>query len=246
MIVIVCLILISPWIFRNHIVAGYNNFSSVASITLYRYNACMLMASKNGISFNEQQNIIDKELTKYPSQKAKAQFAAKAGINAILSDPVKYALLHLKTIPTNLLPIAGDWLRTFGVKIGGSGTLSVIRSNGIIAGIRHYFNGNWIYFFIALPAIVWLMVIYFLTVGGFLQIRKNKFRIEIIFLLGTIGYFLVVPGGAAMPRFRVPIAPMLSILAGLGWIEFPKTCSKIWSIIRKIKERSIVGNSKIR
>jgi hypothetical protein len=160
--------------------------------------------------------------------------AAKKGINIILSDPVRYALLHLKTIPTNLLPIVGDWLRTFGVNIGGSGTLSVIRSNGIIAGIRHYFKGRWIYLFIALPTVVWLTVVYFLAgIGGFLQLQENKFRIEVIFLLGTIGYFLVAPGGAAIPRFRVPIAPMLSILAGLGWIEIPKICLKILGIMKR-------------
>jgi len=217
---IVILALIGPWVLRNHFVAGYNNFSSVASINLYRYNACMLMSSQNDISFKEQQTIIDKEFSAYKTQKEKAQFAAKSGIKVILSNPVEYAALHLKTILTNLLPITGEWLKTFGIKIGGNGTLSVIRDGGIIQGIKHYFNNNWIYFFLALPTIVWLMIIYFLTAYGCLQIRSNEFRVEIIILLATIGYFLAVPGGAALPRFRVPVAPMMSILAGLGWIKF--------------------------
>lgn len=52
---------------------------------------------------------------------------------------------------------------------------------------------------------------------GIFQVRNNILRVEIVFLIGTIGYFLIVPDGAALPRFRVPIAPAISILAAMGW-----------------------------
>jgi hypothetical protein len=134
---------------------------------------------------------------------------------------VRYAWLHLKTVPPNLLPATGDLLRTFGVEIGGSGTLQVIRSRGLVAGVRHYFHGQWLWLLVMLPALALLGLLYLLGVAGAVtRLLEHKVTAFDVFLVVSLLYFLAVPGGAAHPRFRTPIMPILAILAGVasaGW-----------------------------
>jgi hypothetical protein len=211
-------LLLAPWLVRNARQTGYSHFSSVGAVNLYRYNACLLLASNNGIDFAEQQSKIDAEFAKLGSQQAIANYAAKEGMKAILSSPVRYAWLHLKTVPSNLLPATGDLLRTFGVEIGGAGTMQVIRSQGLVAGVRHYFQGQWLWLLVMLPALALLGLLYLLAaVGAVTRLLEHKATAFDVFLVVTLLYFLAVPGGAAHPRFRTPIMPILAILAGVGW-----------------------------
>jgi 4-amino-4-deoxy-L-arabinose transferase-like glycosyltransferase len=211
-------VLLAPWVVRNARQTGYPHFSSVGAVNLYRYNACLLLAERNGIGFAEQQGKIDAEFARLGSQQAIANYAAKEGVKAILSCPVRYAWLHLKTVPTNLLPATGDLLRTFGVEIGGSGTLQVIRTQGLVAGVRHYFHGQWLWLLVMLPALALLGLLYLLAAtGAVTRLLEHKVTAFDVFLVVTLLYFLAVPGGAAHPRFRTPIMPILAILAGVGW-----------------------------
>jgi hypothetical protein len=126
--------------------------------------------------------------------------------------------LHTKADASNLLPAVGDWLNFFGCEVGGNGTMAVIHSDGVVAGVRHYFGGKLWAACLAIPFCVWLGITYLLAVCGIgSQLRQRKQLALHMFLLLTIGYFLLVPGAPSHPRFRVPIMPLVALYAGIGW-----------------------------
>lgn len=210
-------VLLLPWHLRNRAQTGFAGFSTVAAVNSYRYNACMLLAEQNGIPFAEQQARIDAEFSALADARAVAEFARREGWRAIASRPARYAVLHLRTIPRNLFPAVGDLLQTFGVRVGGSGTLAVLQTQGLVAAVRHYFSGRWAWAVAVLPCVLWLgLVCGLAAVGGWMLIREH-WRQPAVWLTGLAAlYFLVAPGGAAHPRFGVPLMPLISVLAAGG------------------------------
>ena len=214
-------VLCSFWGLRNKSVANYSGFSSVSSINLYRYNACLIMAHKENKTFKEKQLEIDKEFSGLSSQNAIYLYAKKRGIEEILKSPFLYGYLHLKASLNSFAPASGDYLRFYGAEIGGNGTLAVINSKGYLAGVKHYFGGSYFCLLLILPLFVMLLMAYLLTLLGFLRALQNKQNLVYYgFLAVTLFYFLFVGGSASHPRFRVPVAPVFSSMAALGYFYF--------------------------
>ena len=261
--IIPLLLLLGFWSTRNYIQTNYFGLSTVSKINLYRYNACALLAKKNNSSFLIEQKKCDKILSNYKTQKEKADYSQQKGIETIIEHPFKYLLIHTKSCINTLLPAIGDLYQIVGIKIGNSGTLAMINSYGIVQGIKSYFNGKWILFFISLPLVLVLFIKYILSLFSCILItidfskkyianlnsksvnrksrscgmnfNKSKFTkpkewactlgcisniksFNHIILFMIILYFLFAPGPASTPRFRVPIAPLLSIYAGNGLV----------------------------
>jgi hypothetical protein len=214
-----------PWIIRNTVVAGAPVFSTVSSINLYRYNACLLYADSEGIGFGDAQSRISAELSAAGDQAEAGRLAQQRGIKIILGKPLRYAYLHLKTVPLNFAPAGGELLRTFGITVGGSGTLAIIHSDGLIKGISHYLNGNWWTLALIIPETIGLLLLYAAAGIGacFLIFRTDRqTAIFAVALLLLLGYLLFVPGGAAHPRFRVPASPILAVLAAAALVRIRK------------------------
>ena len=206
------------WSTRNYITAEFAGYSTVSSINLYRYNGCALLAKQNNTTFTIQQQKCDKELDKYPLQSAKAKFAKAQGLKVILNAPFSYAIIHLKADLNNLLPASGELFNIAGAELGGNGTLAIINSEGIISGVKHYFKGKWWLIFIAAPMIILLGLIYLFTLIATFKIttKQPEQRPVILLYIIIIAWFLLVPGPASHPRFRVPISPLLALLAASG------------------------------
>ncbi len=215
------LAVIGLWTLRNSQSANYNSFSSVGSINIYRYYACSILAKDNNITFAEQQAICDANLDAAGSQVQKAKYAILNGAPVLKSSPVRYLFMHLKANCNTLLPAIGDFYAILGKNIGGKGTLSVINSKGLVAGIKHYFDGNWGLFILALPLIGILLVKYILTTtGSVIQLTSTRINPTMVMYILFILYMITVPGTVSHPRFRVPIEPLLSLFAAIGLCKF--------------------------
>ena len=217
-------VIIGGWTVRNKKVANYAGFSSVGAINIYRYYACALMASNNHISFTEQQAVCDANLAKLSTQQERADFSLREGLAEIKKAPFKYLYLHLRSDMNTLLPAVGDLYRLFGIEIGGKGTLGVINSQGIAAGVKHYFSGNWGLFFLALPLVFILLGKYLAAGAGVVACFKPSFNLTLCFYLAVIIYFVAVPGAVSHPRFRVPVEPLLSLFAAAGIVFIVRLC----------------------
>ena len=208
-------LLLAPWYIRNAVRTGEPpHFSTVSAYNMYRYNACMLLARENDLTFAQQQALIDEELSHRESQAAGARYAAWEAWKVISERPFLYVGMHMATVPVNLLPAGGELLQTYGVEIGRSGTLGVARDAGVMAAVKYYFEGKWGWLAVLLPVIVLLAVIYgFALVGMLHGLRIRYLRAGVIFLGLLTVYFMLAPGGASHPRFRMPAMPLLAILA---------------------------------
>jgi len=213
---VICYGILLGWGLRNYFETGYIGISSVSAINTYRYNACALEAKLQNKPFLEMQKIFDEKLNSFKTQKEQAEFSSETGWKIILEHPLEYSIIQLKTSLNALLPSSGDFARAFGVKIGDSGTLSVINSQGIVAGINHYFSGNLSLFLILLPLSILLVIEYILAlIGSVFSLMKSD-KALIILLLITALYFIFVGGPASTPRFRIPAEPIIFIFAVYG------------------------------
>lgn len=222
-----------PWVARNRAVADYSGFASVSAINLYRYNATLVNAHLTGVPFQTAFGQADVELAKYETQQEKAAFAMAEGKRVLAENLPLAVWLHLKADVNNLLPAVGDWLNFFGASVGGNGTMAVIHSGGLLAGVRHYFGGSLWAAAAALPFAVGLLLTYFLVLLGVgVELRARRQLLLHLTLLLTIGYFLLVPGAPSHPRFRVPVMPFLSIYAGVGGAWLATTVGRRWRACR--------------
>lgn len=213
--------------FRNYTSTGYLGFSTVSSITLYRYNACAILAKQNNITFAEQQDICDSKLSEFKNQAERAKFAKSEAFKIIFSTPVLYAYLHLKGNINNFLPSTGHLLKSLGYDIGGRDTLRTINSKGIIAGIKCYFNGQWSLFIIAILLALILFIKFILLLLFFLIRWRKLFYLKHLFYILIMLYFLMLTGPDSHPRFRVPMEILISIYAGAGLVTLVLLKNKI-------------------
>jgi len=190
--------------------------STVSSLNLYRYEAAALEASRTGLSFAEQQALFDARLADFETQAEQAHFAFREGLEICREAPFRLMAIHVRSDFAAFLPAAGEFLRTFGVDVGGRGTLGVLRDRGLLAATRHYFGGNLeAAVFGGLCAVVLFLKYVAVCIGVLASSRRKMADIHRL-LLTALVYFLFIPGPVAHPRFRVPVEPILSIHAGIG------------------------------
>lgn len=216
---------VAPWMLRNYAAAGYGKLSSVADFNLFYNNASALVEAHPQVQLNEGQ----RELLALPARSpaswpdvktlndpAFVNRCRREGLAILTAHPLRYAGVHLRTTLNVLLPAATDVLEVAGVTAGGKGTLGVLRREGLLAAIRHYFGGALWPLWLCVPLMLLTGVKFAgAAIGAVRHLRWNM-RAEIWLIFLTILYFALVPGPVAHARFRVPIAPLLSVAAGAG------------------------------
>ncbi|NOY82667.1 MAG: hypothetical protein GXP31_16845 [Kiritimatiellaeota bacterium] len=214
-------LVLGGWTLRNGLRAGYWGVSTVSALNLYRYEAAALEATRAERPFAVQQALFDERLGRTESQADQARTALREGLRTIGRAPFRMLAIHLRANLGALLPAAGEFLRTFGVDVGGHGTLGVLHDRGVFAAARHYFGGNLPAAAFGLACALLLGLKYIAAGAGILATFRSGRKTSDTdrLLLAALAYFLLVPGPAAHPRFRVPIEPVLSVYAGLGMIR---------------------------
>ena len=179
---------IGSWILRNQWVGGVPVLSTVQGINLYYHRAAVLLAEQEQISIDEARLRLREQLK-------------NTEVNESLDPRQEYDRMEKAAREVIL---ASPW--------------KYIRLH--VQGARQLFSpqdktppwttdtGHWI-------EVVFLFVLYSLALAGLLQaLRYNCFPALLLVLI--IIYFTVLSGPEAYPRFRVPMMPAISLLAGLG------------------------------
>jgi len=216
------LLIVAPWTLRNHLVGGYPGFSSAAQVNTFHYEAPAVVARTRGISPAEAREHLDDELQRVlqdvasptPGQVAAAKGAV--GGEVLRDHPGLWVATHLKTSLATLLPGITGVLEVLGVTTGQRGTLEVLQTRGLQAAVRHYFGGATWAFWLCLPAVALLVCKYvFVLVCGVRALRGGAGAWVMLLVVVAL---IFVAGPAATPRFRVPVAALLSVLAAAGWV----------------------------
>jgi len=234
-IVIAC---IAPWVFRNATVADYWGFSSFATESMYWYSAAEIEARQQNKPVGEiRKQFEDAESRLYATRwdnyvsgqapDTSSVFDTPGGLarwrwdkarEIILAHPWEFLDIHLRGDLAFWLPDATEALEVLGYTSGGKGTLDVLHRQGLIAAAKHYFGDNTTAMALAGAMVVLLLIRYAgIVLCGLWRLRPHMSAGGWLCLLLVLTAWLL-PGPANHPRFRVPVEPILSAVAAMGWL----------------------------
>jgi hypothetical protein len=104
----------------------------------------------------------------------------------------------------------------FGVTQGGRGTLDVLNRQGVIAAVKHYFDGKYGVLLLLAPLLAVVVVTYFGFAWQLLSwIRGGEWYL-LLMALGFVAYYLVIAGPVVMPRYQLPALPFMCTMAAMA------------------------------
>ena len=195
-----------PWTLRNRAVGGYTGFSAVASRNLYFYVAGDEMAQAQHLSLEQWQQQVGKDdparwLRLHPelqgsSTAAQSQWLHRQAMQEIAAHPGRLAL---------------SWLRGELRLLVAPGTTQLFRLLAVPPGwawrwpVEAVFAG-------------YLVLVYGLAALAVVR-RRLPMPQRVLLLLLVAGFLAVSGGGQAISRLRLPVMPMLCLLAGCSFAE---------------------------
>jgi 4-amino-4-deoxy-L-arabinose transferase-like glycosyltransferase len=239
---ILCLL---PWMLRNISVVGSPTLSTISSYNLLFYEANSLEANSRHISetavreenkVRVAQMLVERGWANNEGNRARVESILANQI--ILADPVRFLYVHLKSDLNGLLPDVTGPAEILGVTVGGKGTLSVINQYGILAAIKNYFGDQTWLLGLMLPLVIFLSLVYLFFIVGTIDLLRRHQWFALLILFMPVLYFLILPGAASLPRFRVPAMVYLCLLAGGG-------LQTTWVTWRRVIKRKRTGNNKV-
>lgn len=207
-------LVVLPWSLRNLSAHGKFAFSGVGERTFFNFNMAQVKAEAEGTTRDQAAG----ELGTSASD-------LEDSLRIIARYPRAFALEQGKGLFRTLLGLeAGSWARLLGYPealrsglgivssfLDGELALAVSRVRSVMADPQ---TGPIL--MLALVAEMLTILLYALT--AVLLIRGGaKGNWGAILLIWTIVALVAVPGAAGQARFRIPIEPLLAILAAGGW-----------------------------
>ncbi len=217
------LVLLGAWQVRNVRVSGSAEFSQTKNVNLFRYRAAGVVALRDGISFEAAQDRVLREIEqRYPHLEG-IRFLEAAGAEGrriVRAEP----WLAMRTVAEGfarmmLAPGENALLHVVGVD-QPSGPAGDLLRGDVPTFLRAWVVGRPGEFLLFALALVHLVVTYGLAMialwGWSGQTRAA--RLLVVAAAFLTGYLVLLASGPeAYPRFRAPIAPLLAILAGVGF-----------------------------
>jgi len=228
---------VAPWVARNAIVADYWGFSSFATDSMYWYSAAEIEARQQGVPVEQVREQFDEAESRAPvaadlatrpemgtapcdlTPGGLARYRWAKACEIIFAHPWQYAEIHLRGDAAFWLPGATEALEVMGYTSGGKGTLDVLHRQGIVAAAKHYFGGNTTAMVLA-GVMVGILLIRYLGVVlcGLWRLRLSKMTAGGWLCVLLVVTACLLPGPANHPRFRVPVEPILSVAAAIGYL----------------------------
>jgi 4-amino-4-deoxy-L-arabinose transferase-like glycosyltransferase len=230
----VTLLILGIWVVRNRTVIQLPTISTISADSMLYYNAASLVANQTGQNERDVRQDLGMQVDSLLNTRGlldtaanRSRLTSELGKQIILSDPVSYAYVHLKSDLNSLLPDT-DLLEILGITSGQKGTLDFIKQHGLWAGIVYYFDGAYGLIFLLVPFILLLCLVYigFLVGTARLLWQRKFFPLAVLAL--PILYGILFPGSASNPRFRVPVMPFMVIIAAYGLVYL----DQIWRVRR--------------
>jgi len=206
------MVFILPWQVRNYRVHGQFTLSDVSRVTIENYMMANVVAEVNGISRNEAVALIDAQPdpASYRIQFIKAHLPIffKVQSRGIIRTFVAVSYPSWAEEMTGIRPPSTGVIQNF--KLDTASLVELLKSNlwlwlGITA--------------LAISAVMYVMgavsVWHFFT-----RYRQEPIFPLVVVTVITTAYLMLSPLGQGDARFRVPVEPLLALLAGL-WFYTP-------------------------
>ena len=138
--------------------------------------------------------------------------------SVIKKYPASFIITHLPQWQI-MLPDVPTVSENMGFSSSGRGTLGVLRQNGLIAAVKHYFSDGGAWLIIALSPMLFFTALGYL--GGFIFLVQGLFDFKnkwmYIILWGALSfYYIFLPGPVIMPRYQLPA--LIFIFASVAYL----------------------------
>lgn len=218
-----CGLVVIPWMYRNSRVMELFTVSTISEYNLLYYNAASVLGDSgqptpdvmNKLKDQVQQLLSERGLP--DTETNNTRIYSELGKKIILSDPVRYMMVHFVTDLDGLYPDT-ELFRIFGVTTQPdySETLS---SQGAIAVVKMLKKepASTIWALILILALNLPLLASYAGWGAasFTMVANKQYH-HLVFLSMPIFYSLLLPGVVSYSRFRVPAVPFIDILAAMG------------------------------
>ena len=221
---LVCFIVVAPWLSRNKIVFGSPFLSTVSWHNFLTDRAAGVYAVKEGISFAEAEQILLKKAeSTFQGDREKdyinyKRFQGRMGVSIVLDHPFIY-LRNTAVSMFNILfkPIRSTVDLQLGFKDKGThltpwGEKEELSLLSRLLKMTSNFTIILVVIQLLMLIILWISFAYGIVI---FFVKKDYLSFGIITLI--IAYFSIISAGpVAYARHRVPILPFLAIGSGIG------------------------------
>lgn len=210
-----------PWMLRNEVLGAGFKVSTVSGSTLRYHNIPTMLARQTGESaetirqrFIAEDHAIFNADSRYATEAARDAHRAKEGFKYIKADPLGYARAHLRW--ETLYPDVSTFCENMQVTQTGRGTLDVLTREGVVAAIKHYFDGQMWVFYLLTPLLCFTLLVYAgCAVEVIRTLVRRRFFMFWVFL-GCSYFYIFMPGPITMPRYQLPALILIAVFGVMG------------------------------
>jgi hypothetical protein len=219
------------WSYRNYQQRGIWTFSSIGAVDLYYYRAAGVLAHETGQSVDQVQvdllrsagreseasDLWSKTFDEDPAE------MKSRGIQIVLSHPLYFAFMTFKAFArSSVMPSNRPDVSSFLGHRADRSEANAFLTPNILSSLRSTFKSSWLVTVRALLSFQLALTI-FMWIGVGLALCRIRGRPRpigslILIPLCTSLLLLAAAAGPEMyDRFRVPVVPMLALVAAFGW-----------------------------
>lgn len=230
--------LTAPWQIRNYIEAGYSGFAAISDVNLYYYEALPVLADQQQVPATEMDRLRIEEgegseghyLLKHPEQRDWSQaerfrFLRQEALRIIRSDPLRGIRLHFSGI-VHMLTDSGQnaWLSFFRLA-DTSKSATPLRSGSLWHRLTTAIKQRPLV--LAIHGLLAVILFSYLSLAAIGLVAPSS-RTPAVLMVIAVGIYLgLISGGlAAYHRFRIPLVPVICLLAGQGYVVLVRLCRR--------------------
>lgn len=211
-----------PWTARNHAIgAGWR--LDAGSTSTMMHNASTLesvISGTDGATLRARYEedvryLCDEDPLLYSTDGERMSLMERKMWEKILAHPFVYIWLSLR--PWVLLPDVPTLLENLGVTRSERGTFDVLNREGIFAAVRHYFDENGAALAAMIPLLLTVLALYLAAAAGWILTLKRKQYLTAFLLVGFGLYYTLITGPVQMPRYHMPLLPVLCLFAAIAF-----------------------------
>ncbi len=205
---------LTPWLLRNHFVAGYPGFATVSDYNLYFCSAAAVEAKVDHVSFAEL-NDARQYLQRHPEQRTwtPAQisiFQTKSAQRVLSQHAFSYIPIHLKGSLVVLFDPGIAEVKLLHLLPERTGLFAASQDLGLFRSMLRFIKSHRFAASVLFLLEVLLLLYYWF---GLVGLRHLPLEIGLFFGMLVLYFTLACGGPCASARYRLPIMPLVCIAA---------------------------------
>ncbi len=205
------------WSLHNYAKFGYFSYTTLSGYYLLYYKAGSYLSWHDNVPFDTQRKQLGAQLkSTHPIERARE--AGNLGRKILLDNFFGFCFWAPRNLVNFFMPDITPLLERIRVTSGGRGTLDILRRQGILAAVKHYFGNNMIAGIITLLYCIFYGLSWLLAPFGIWRIIRCRQYALLCLVGGITAYLWIIPVGNLDWRFRVPAIPLIFIVMSSGFI----------------------------